>query len=321
MDSSNATTVVQPRTTAGHRPPATTDLKIVPLRHPLRWAGALTLLVLVASWAWVLVTTDTFEWDLVGDYMFNSVVLDGVANTLYITVASMLIGITLGTLIAIMRLSPNPVLTTVATAYLWFFRGIPTLLQLIFWFNLASVFPRIDISAAGITLVDVDTNTLMTPLLATLLGLGLNLAAYYSEFVRAGILSIDEGQTDAAAAYGMTRAQMLRHIILPQAMRVIIPPTGNEFIGMLKWSSLASVISYSELLHSVQGIYNRTFEVIPLLIVASLWYLAMTTVLTIGQHFVEKRFSRGSQRTIPTARRPRILSRLLTNVQMRRTHT
>ncbi|WP_425840007.1 amino acid ABC transporter permease [Streptomyces fractus] len=272
------------------------ELDLVPRRHPWRWVGAAAVAVFLVSVVWILATAPAMRWDVVGHYLFDADVLRGVRNTLLMTVLAMVIGMALGTLVAVMRLSVNPVLIAMASLYQWFFRGTPTLVQLIFWFNLASIFPHFRMTVLGVDVIDVGTNDVMTPLLASLLGLGLNFAAYYSEVIRAGILSVDDGQTDAAQAYGLTRVQTLRHIILPQAMRVIIPPTGNELIGMLKWTSLASVVAYSELLHSVQDVYNRTYEVIPLLTVAAIWYLALTTVLTIGQRFLEKRFNRGSQR-------------------------
>ncbi len=263
------------------------DTVVVPRRHPIRWLMA-ALVALVAGWlTWVLWTTPSFGWPTVAEYLFAPRVLDGVVNTLVMTAACMVVGIVLGTLVAVMRMSVNPVLKSVASFYQWFFRGTPTLVQLVFWFNLASVFPQI---------MGIDTNLLMTPFLAATLGLGLNFSAYYSEIVRAGILSVDEGQSDSAAAFGLSRSQTLRRIVLPQAMRVIVPPTGNEVIGMLKWTSLATVVSYGELLHSVQTIYNVNYEIIPLLTVAAIWYLALTTVLSTGQLFLERYVARGSQR-------------------------
>ena len=273
-------------------------LPLVRRRHPGRWLAAAVVIFLLASLVLTLASTKTLQWDVVGEYLFSADVLKGVRNTILMTILCMVLGMVLGTLIAVMRLSPNPVLSGVASLYQWFFRGTPTLVQLIFWFNLSSIFPAFFLQVGGVTLVDIDTNKAMTPLVAAILGLGLNFGAYYSEVVRAGILSVDEGQSDAAAAFGLSRYQTLRQIVLPQAMRVIIPPTGNELIGMLKWTSLASIVGYTELLRSVGNVYNVTYQVIPLLIVAALWYLFMTTVLTIGQYFLEKRFARGTTRSV-----------------------
>jgi polar amino acid transport system permease protein len=296
MSRENLASPAPPRSPEVSSTPQLEDVPAVPLRHPWRWASAVVVVLLLLWFLKVLITTETFEWDVVGQYLFSDVVLEGVLHTLEMTVLCMLIGIVMGTMVAIMRLSPNPVLTRVAHLFQWFFRGTPPLVQLIFWFNLASVFPRLELNLFGFQLFSVSTNSVMTPFVAALLGLGLSFAAYYSEIVRAGILSVDEGQADAAAAYGLTRYQTLRHIVLPQAMRVIIPPTGNEAIGMLKFTSLATIVSYSELLQTVSSVYNTTFQTIPLLMVAAAWYLFMTSVLSVGQFFLEQRFARGTQR-------------------------
>jgi polar amino acid transport system permease protein len=289
----------RPGTALESRPAAAAtehDIDAVPRRHPWRWVSAAVVAAVLLGYTVLVATAPGMEWSVVGEHLFSEPVLRGVRNTVVMTVLSMLIGVVLGSAVAIMRLSANPVMITVATLYQWFFRGTPTLVQLIFWFNLALLLPGFELTVLGVRLISLDVNQVMTPLLAALLGLGLNFAAYYSEIVRAGILAVDEGQVDASRAYGASRAQTLRHIVLPQAMRVIIPPTGNELIGMLKWTAMASVVSYAELLRSVQDIYTRTYEVMPLLTVAAIWYLAMTTLLTVGQYFLERRFSRGSTR-------------------------
>jgi polar amino acid transport system permease protein len=258
--------------------------------------GAGAALLFVAWLVKVALTSPALEWSVVGQYLFSHLVLVGVAHTLELTALTMAFGMTVGTIIALMRLSPNVVLTTVAYWYQWLFRGIPSLVWLVMWFALASVFPRIHLHVGGLNFINADTNHVMTPVVAAVLGIGLNFAAYYSEIVRSGILSVDEGQSEAATAYGLGRLRTMRHIVLPQAMRVIIPPTGNQLIGMLKWTSLASVIAYTEVLQEVTNIYGRTFQVIPMLTVASLWYLFLTSILSIGQYFVERRFARGATR-------------------------
>ncbi|MCA4132524.1 amino acid ABC transporter permease [Arthrobacter sp. M4] len=272
--------------------------RVVALRHPGRWASAVVVIGFLLWFANVLVTTEAFEWDVVSSYLFNPLVLNGVLQTLEMTAIVLVIGMVAGTIIAIMRLSPNVVLHSVAHFYQWFFRGTPPLVQLIFWFNLASVFPRFELTLFDHTFFSISTNTIMTPFVSALLGLGLPLSAYYSEIVRAGILAVDEGQWEAASAYALTPFQTLRHIVLPQAMRVIIPPTGNEAIGTLKFTSLATIVSFTELLHTVSTIYNTNFQTIPLLIVAALWYLFLTSVLSIGQYFLEQRFAKGSKRAV-----------------------
>jgi polar amino acid transport system permease protein len=212
----------------------------------------------------------------------------------------MVIGILLGVVLAVMRLSANPVTSSVSWAYIWFFRGTPLLVQIFFWYNLALVLPHLGIGIPGTNIgFGASTNSVISPLLAAILGLGLNEAAYMAEIVRAGIISVEHGQTEAAMALGMNRLQVMRRIVLPQAMRVIIPPTGNETISMLKTTSLAFVATVPELFTRAQQIASFNFAVIELLIVISLWYLFMTSILTVGQYYLERYFARGAQRELP----------------------
>jgi polar amino acid transport system permease protein len=270
--------------------------RIVPLRHPWTWIGAVAAVAALVWWIGVMAGADAFGWSTVGEYLFAHQVLDGIVNTLIMTSLCMVIGCSVGTVLAVMRLSGNVVLTSISGAYIWFFRGVPTLVQLLFWFNLGSIFPALSLDVFGWTILSVDTNEVMTPMVTCALGLGLSFAAFYSEIVRSGILSVDEGQIEASTAYGLSRFQAFRYIVLPQAMRVIIPPTGNELISMLKWTSAGVLVAYGELLYEVTRIYSRNYEVIPLLVVASVWYLVMVTILSIGQHFVEHHYARGSSR-------------------------
>jgi polar amino acid transport system permease protein len=257
------------------------------------------------------VTNPNFEWDVIAENLFNNMILKGVWATIWITVVAMVAGIGLGVLLSVMRLSPNPLLSNVAYGYIWFFRGTPVLVQLIFWFNLAVLVPNISLGIPfGPTFVSWDTNSVITPFVAALLGLGLNEAAYMAEISRAGIQSVDEGQVEASSALGMRRAQTMRRIVLPQAMRVIIPPTGNEVISMLKTTSLVSVVAMPELFYNTQQIYARTYQTIPLLIVASIWYLILTSVLTTGQFYIERHYGRGSSNEKP----PTFWQRLRRNV-------
>ena len=241
-----------------------------------------------------ILTNDNFRWDVVGEYLFSGPILNGLKNTLLLTVLSMVVGIVGGIGLAVMRLSPNPVLSSVAWIYIWVFRGTPLIAQLLFWNFLSALYPALALGVPfGPELLVFDTNTLINQFAACLLGLGLNEAAYMSEIVRGGIQSVDHGQTEAAGALGMSRSQTLRRIVLPQAMRVIVPPTGNETISMLKTTSLVVVIGYFELLTSAQRIYSTNFQTIPLLIVAALWYLALTSILSVGQYYVERYYGRG----------------------------
>jgi len=273
------------------------DIRAVPVRHPGRWIAAAIVLVLGVAMIRSVVTNPRFEWSVVDHYLFDERVLEGLRVTIELTVIAMAIGVALGVVLAIMRLSPNPLVSGGSWLYIWFFRGTPVLVQLLFWYSIAALYPKIGIGIPfGPSFVHADANTLITPFTAAILGLGLNEGAYMAEIVRAGIISVPEGQSDAARSLGMSRMQTLRRIVLPQAMRVIIPPTGNETISMLKTSSLASVIVVGELLFAVQNIYSVNFKTIPLLIVASIWYLVCTSVLYVGQYYLERYYGRGASR-------------------------
>ncbi len=270
------------------------DIEAVPLRHPGRWAAAAVVLVLAAMAAHSLATNPNFQWGTVGDYLFAEPVLRGLWATVYLTAIAMAIGVAGGIGLAIMRMSANPVVAGAAWVYVWFFRGTPLLVQLLFWSFVGALYPRLSLGVPfGPSFVSGDANHVVPLFAAAVLGLGLNEAAYMAEIVRAGINGVDSGQSEAAAALGMGRALTLRRVVLPQAMRTIIPPTGNETISMLKTTSLVSVISYTELLNATRLIYARNYQTVPLLIVAALWYLAMTSVLTAGQYQLERRYARG----------------------------
>jgi polar amino acid transport system permease protein len=294
----------------------TAEIKAVPVRHPGRWVSAAIIAVLVAMIIDSFFTNSQYDWSTIWHYAFTASVLHGVVTTLELTVIAMLIGIAGGIVLAVMRLSPNPVLSSSSWFYIWFFRGTPVIVQILMWFNLSYLFPHISLGIPfGPRFVTADTNSLISALTAGILALGLNEAAYMAEIVRAGILSVDEGQSEAAAALGMQRGLVMRRIVLPQAMRVIIPPTGNETISMLKTSSLVAFIAVPELLQKTQAIINTTYITIPLLLMASLWYLAMTTVLTVGQYYIERHYGRGSSRALPAATLPRRLWHSITHIR------
>ncbi|WP_425443931.1 amino acid ABC transporter permease [Streptomyces aidingensis] len=279
-------------------------VKAIPVRHYGRWISAAVVLFLLALLVQAFRNAD-IAWEVVGEYLDAETVVEGALNTLWITLCSMLLGVVLGVVLAVMRLSANPVLSSVSYAYIWFFRGTPVLVQLFLWFNLALIFPVFDIG-----FYEADMNEVMTPFMAALLGLGLNEAAYMAEISRAGILSVDRGQTEAAHALGMSGAKTMRRIVLPQAMRVIVPPTGNEFINMLKTSSLAYAIQYQELFLAGRNISSRTLAVMEMLIVVSVWYLVLTTVFSIGQYYLERYFARGSDHRLPPTPLQRIRAQL-----------
>jgi len=269
---------------------AIAHLKLVPKRHVGRMIAAAVVLALLAALVRAF-SVGQIEWSYVAQFLFAPAILAGLYNTLVMTVAAMAVGIVLGVVIAIMRISGNPVLSSIAVGYVWVFRGAPALLQLMLWFNLALIFPNMGIP----DLFEFTTVDIMTPFVAAMLGLGISQGAYTSEVVRSGLLSVDSGQYEAARTIGMTQMKMLRRIVLPQAMRVMVPPIGNEVIGMVKLTSLASVIQYSEILHNAQIIYFANTRVLELLLVASFWYLFVVSVLSVGQHYVERYFGRGSK--------------------------
>jgi polar amino acid transport system permease protein len=277
-------------------------IKAVPARHPSRWAATALVLLIGALIVISVATNKRFGWSVVRHYFTKGVIIHGLLLTLELTVIAMVIGIALGMILAVMRLSPVRVVSGASWLYIWFFRGTPVLVQLIFWYNIGALIgphPAVGIPFTHLVLFHVNANTYITAFSAAILGLGLNEAAYMAEIVRAGILSVDEGQTEAAQSLGMTRLQTMRLIVLPQAMRVIIPPTGNETISMLKTTSLAFVIGLGELLGTAAIIYGRTFETVQLLIVVSIWYLIVTSVLTVGQFYVERHYSKGATRNLP----------------------
>ena len=249
-------------------------------------------MALAALIVFSLITNKRFKWDIVAEYLFDSRILAGLGLTLFLTVSCMIGAALLGTLLAVMVSARNPVLPWVARAYLWVFRGTPVLVQLLLWFNLAALYPRIGIPGS---IFEWSTNDLITPLTAAIIGLTLNEAAYMAEIIRSGIQSVDEGQRDAGRAIGMTESKLMLRVVLPQAMRIVIPPTGNQVISMLKGTSLVSVLAISDLLYSAQIIYALNYQTIPLLLVACVWYLAMTSVLTAIQGRLEARYGKGFQ--------------------------
>lgn len=264
------------------------------------WALRILLVLLVLEIISKFLTADAMRWDVVGEYLFSPRILQGVGLTLFLTAVAMVLGCLIGLILALMKISNSLLFNVAADGYIWLFRGTPLLVQLLFWYNLASFLPKLTLGIPfGPQWFEWDTNTVISSLVAALLGLGLNEGAYMSEIIRAGIQSVDQGQSEAAAALGMSRRRAMRRIVLPQAMRVIVPPTGNQVISMLKGTSLVSIVAISELLYTVQVIYARTFETIPLLVVACIWYLVLTTVLSIGQHYIEKHYARGATRSAP----------------------
>jgi polar amino acid transport system permease protein len=291
--------------TARTAPPE--QIRAVPVRHPGRWVAAAVIAVLVAMFVHMLVTNPVFQWGFMADNMFSPAVLRGARTTLVMTVLAMVLGIALGIVLAVMRLSPNPVVSGAAWAYVWFFRAIPRIVLLFFMANLGALYATYELGFpfdqqlmdllgfnADLRFLGLNGNQIFQGFTAGLLGLALSEGAYMAEIVRAGIQAVDSGQAEAASALGMSRSTTMRRIVLPQAMRVIIPPTGNETIAMLKDTSLLIAVPVTtELNFQLRAIGSRTFQIIPMAVASILWYVALSSLLMLGQYFLEKRFSRG----------------------------
>ncbi|MFI5747592.1 amino acid ABC transporter permease [Streptomyces sp. NPDC051644] len=260
-------------------------LRIVPVRRTGQWAAAVVALALLALALNSVIRNEAFQWDVVGDYFTTTAVLRGLGLTLWLTALVMVLGFALGTLLAVLRLSGNRVLQAVSWGYVWLFRSTPILVQLLFWFNIGALYPQI---------LGVRTVNLLGPVTVAVIGLTLHEAAYAAEVVRGGILSVERGQIEAAQSLGLGPWRRLRRIVLPQAMRSIVPPAGNMLIGTLKGTSIVSIIAVQDLLYSVQLVYHRTYQVIPLLLVATIWYAVVTSLLSIGQHYIERHYARGT---------------------------
>ncbi|MDJ0355081.1 amino acid ABC transporter permease [Paenarthrobacter sp. PH39-S1] len=273
----------------------------VPVRHPGRWAGAVIIFIVAALLVQSLVTNQNFRWDTVGTYLLDVLVIQGIGWTLLLTVLSMVIAIVLAILLAFMRQSDNPLFRYVSWVWVWFFRGTPVYTQLVFWGLIAVLYPKIALGVPfGPELFSFSTQDVINAFIAAVLGLGLNESAYLAEIFRAGLKSVDTGQMEAAEALGMRKSKIMWRIILPQAMRVIVPPTGNETIGMLKTTSLVLAVPFTlDLTFVTNGIANRSYLPIPLLIVAAIWYLVITSVLMVGQYFIERHYGKGVDNLIP----------------------
>ena len=278
-------------------------INAIPLRHPWRWVAAVVIIVLVALFLYGAATNPAYGWATYREYLFNERIMLGVFNTLQLTVYSMVIGIVLGVVLTIMRLSSNPVLGAVSWVFLWIFRGTPVYVQLAFWGLFPTIYQNLRVGVPfGPALFEFNLQALSIPFALAIIGLALNEAAYMAEIIRAGITSVPEGQMEASTALGMSWGMAMRRTVLPQAMRVIIPPTGNEVISLLKTTSLVTAVPYAFDLYSIatREIAARTFQPVPLLLVAATWYLVITSILMVGQFYLERYFSRGASRKLTT---------------------
>lgn len=296
-----------PRTSAEATAPASVHadfgtLPVVRQKHWFRWTLAAIIVFVLAQFVWSLVTNENYEWDVFAHYFFSPPVLQGVGLTLVFTAVSAAIGFVLGTLLALARLAKSPLLNSAAWLYIWFFRSVPLVVQLVVWYNLGYLYPTLGLGTPFTTdfwLVEFPTVQLISAFAAGVLGLSLHQAAYSAEIIRGGLLSVDQGQLEAAASLGIPPRRRLTRIVLPQAMRSIVPNATNEVIGLVKGTSVLFVIAIPELFYAVQVIYNRNSRVIPLLLVAVVWYTIITTILSIAQYYIERYYARGTVRVLP----------------------
>ena len=308
-----------PPVAADWRDPAAPLLPKTELRHWGRWLSGLLILVVLGALVHAI-SQGQINWEIVPGQLVEPVMLEGVRNTITLAVVAQVGAVAIGVALALMRRSRNPVLRAVAFGYIWVFRGLPVLLQIILWYNIALIFPRITVAVpfTDLYLIDQASNTLVTAFLAALLGLGLNESAYMAEIVRAGLTSVDPGQTEAAQAIGLPPGRALRRVVLPQAMRVIIPPTGNNFINMIKGTSLASVIGFIEITKASQNLSSQSLAVIENLIAGAIWYLVIVSIANVGQYVLERHYN-ASTRVAGNGRLLRMVGRSLRTPPMVRT--
>ena len=287
-------------------------LRVVPARHPGRIVLAVLVGLLAAAVLWSFVTNPRWEWGVVAQWFFAESIIRGLLETLKLTVLAGALGFGLGLVLALMRLSKSSLISSVSWTFSWIFRSTPLLVQLLLWYNLGYLYERITLGVplTDVTLVDTRTSDLMTPMLAAILGLGLHQAAYAAELIRGGILSVDQGQLEAASALGIPARDRSLRIVLPQAMRAILPTAFNEIIGLVKGTSIVYVLAHAELFFTVQLIYGRTQQVLPMLLVATVWYVVITSALSIGQYYIERHYSKGAVRTLPPTPLQRLRARL-----------
>lgn len=286
-----------PRPVSAADPADPAVLKVVPVRHPWRWVAVVATAVVLAQFLHGLVTNPGWEWDVFARFFAADAILKAVWVTLQLTFYGTALGFALGIVLAFMRLSASPFLKAVAFGYIWAFRSIPLIVQLLFWFNLAYLYKELSLGIPfGPTFLSFDTMGLVGAMSAAVLGLALHQAAYAAEIVRGGVLAVDGGQLEAAASLGIPRLRQLRRIVLPQAMRSILPNAANEIISLFKGTSIVSVMAIGELFYQVQVVYGRNGRVVPLLMVATAWYVLLTTALSVVQHYVERHYAKGSTR-------------------------
>lgn len=276
------------------------ELPVVPARYPWRWVGVAVVLVLLAQFAHGLITNPGWDWPTFAQFFTSGTIVRAVGVTLQLTVYGTVLGFAVGVVLALMRLSHSPFLRTVSWTYVWAFRSIPLIVQLIFWFNVSYLYPKLGLGVPfGPVLFTVNTLDLFSPMGAAVIGLALHQAAYAAEIIRSGVVAVDAGQLEAAAALGIPKLRQFRRIVVPQAMRSILPNAANEVISLFKGTSIVSVVAINELFYQVQVIYGRNARVVALLMVATVWYIVLTSVLSVVQYYVERHYARGSARQPP----------------------
>ncbi|GAA4708131.1 amino acid ABC transporter permease [Kocuria gwangalliensis] len=287
-------------------------LTVVPARNPWRWVGTALVAVVLVGIGWSLFTNPRWQWDVVAEWLTAESVINALGNTLLLTAIAAVGGFVLGFFLALMRMSSSGLLSSVAWFYIWIFRSVPLLVQLLLWYNVGYLYEVISVGIPGtdVMFFQAPTTDIVNKFGAAVLGLTLHQAAYSAEIIRGGILAVDQGQQEAAASLGIPRWRRSTHIVLPQALRSILPPAFNEIISLVKGTSVVYVLAYNELFYTIQVIYARTNEVIPMLLVATLWYVIITTVLNIIQYYVERHFARGAVRTLPPTPLQRLRSRI-----------
>lgn len=297
------------------------DYAVVAARHPWRWVGTVIVAALAAAVLYSLVSNPRWEWGVAAQWFTAESILRGLGQTLKLTVISGSLGFLLGFILALMRLSSSPLFSSVSWTFSWIFRSTPLLVQLLLWYNLGYLYEtiRLGVPFTSITFAEFQTTSLISQFAAAVLGLTLNQAAYSAEIIRGGILSVDQGQIEAATALGIPRWRRSTRIVLPQAMRAILPTAFNEIIGLVKGTSIVYVLAYSELFYTVQVIYNRTQQVLPMLLVATIWYIVITSVLSIAQYYIERHYSRGALRTLPPTPLQKLRSFISTHEPIRST--
>jgi len=302
-----------PQAEVVNRAPGKQTLDVVPLRHWWRWGLSAVAIFLLAQLVWTFFSNPQWRWNIFAEYFFNDAVLRGLWLTLWLTAVSAVLGFVLGAFLALARLSGSALLNSFAWGFIWFFRSVPLVVQLVIWYNLGYLFPTLGIGwpfTYDFFVVEFDTVRLLSSTVAAILGLSLHQAAYSAEIIRGGLLSVDQGQLEAARALGIPRGRRFFRIVLPQAARAILPNAFNEIIGLLKGTSVVFIVALPELFYTVQVIYNRNQQVVPLLLVAAVWYTIFTTVLSVAQYYIERRFARGSARELPPTPLQRVRSRV-----------